>query len=153
MAVLSFANGKSKQGYWVSFFFIAHFASWTWLKCSSGLSKNFFVLSQRSHVNMKKQRFRSVFYTNLKNPCFLLNKVTSDTLFKFDRRQSYQKLCIIKMLGIEKVLLLLQPLSQDHCMVTPWNEEPSRITFPSYNYTSIHIRNMAWQKSWKKAST
>ena len=74
MAVLSFANGKSKQGYWVSFFFIAHFASWTWLKCSSGLSKNFFVLSQRSHVNMKKQRFRSVFYTNLKNPCFLLNK-------------------------------------------------------------------------------
>ena len=38
------------------------------------LAKTFLHRSQRSHLNMKKQRFRSVFYTNLKNPCFLLNK-------------------------------------------------------------------------------
>ena len=38
------------------------------------LAKTFLRWSQRSYLNMKKQRFRSVFCTNLENPCFLLNK-------------------------------------------------------------------------------
>ena len=72
MAVLSFEKGKSKQGYWVSFFWLqilSHELGWNVVLV---LAKTFLHWSQRSHLNMNNQGLRCVSYINLKNPCFFI---------------------------------------------------------------------------------
>ena len=99
MAVLSFEKRTSKQGYCVSFFWLHIFSHEPGWNVVLVLAKTFLHWSQQSHLKMKHQRRKCVFCINLKNPFFYWIKSHLNTLFKFDHRQFYQKLFIIRMLG------------------------------------------------------